>query len=166
MIKVRDVGLNWVEILNISRATQGLAPLESVTGRWIERLVKSQHSPLRFRQYYIEFDCPYWVAMHLRTHWVGVTAMDISATVIVSSRTDITKVARDPERIVTVFTVMNAQAVLNISKARLCTKASPETVKVWEDILAELYLLDPTVIDHCETSCSDCTEFKPCERSF
>lgn len=166
MITVRSVGLNWIEILNIARATQGKGPLEKVSGRWIERLIRSEHSPLRFRQHYIEFTCPYWVAMHPRTHWVGVSAHDISATVVESSRTDITHQERDPNREVRIYTIMNAQSVLNVSRSRLCTKTSPETREVWQGVLDVTYCVDPAVVDACEPTCHHCKEFDPCERSF
>ena len=167
MINVQLKGLTWLEILNIARATQGKGKsLKEPSTEWIAKIVKSEHSPIRFRQYYITATMPYWVAMHLRTHWVGVTAHELAGICITSSRTDITGMDRDPNRMVTMYTLMNVQAVLNISKARLCSKASPETVAVWADILTTIGLLDPEVAAACGPSCSDCKEFKPCERSY
>lgn len=156
-ISIKVVGVSWLECLNVARMTQGLPPVNTVSDRWIQKLVRSKHSPLRLRMYYIKFTAPYWVAMHLRTHHVG-----ISATIMQSSRTDITNQERDPNKLIECVMMLNAEALLNISAARTCVKASKETRQLWIDVIDVLQIVDPLLADACIPSCHDCKEFNPC----
>lgn len=52
--------------------------------------------------------------------------------------------------------VMNAEAIINISHKRLCSKASKETRKVWMQVCDELMHVDLALSDHCVPQCICC----------
>jgi len=159
-VHVRDTGLTWQQILDVSRMTQNKPPSKKpVSPDWIKKLIRSEHSPLRAKTFFIQTEMPYWVAMHFRTHHIGVTWF------ISSSRTDLTGKERDPNAIVKVACVINAVEVINISRARLCKKASQETREVWRKILYTIHEVEPMLIDACVPNClhlGRCVEFNPC----
>ena len=59
----------------------------------------------------------------------------------------------------------NAQAVMFISRRRLCGMASPETRAAWQLIVDEIAKVEPSVADCCVPECvyrGFCPEFKSC----
>lgn len=60
---------------------------------------------------------------------------------------------------------VNAEEIINISKARLCYKASKETREIWQQVLDLLEEVDPDLVKLCKRPCvwySFCREKKPC----
>lgn len=61
---------------------------------------------------------------------------------------------------------MNAEAIINMSKKRLCAKASKETREIWEQVIAELAKEDPDLALFCVKPCvfsgGICREHKGC----
>lgn len=49
--------------------------------------------------------------------------------------------------------LLNAEEIVNISRARLCSKASPHTRKVWSDVVKALKSVDPDLCKFCVPSC-------------
>ena len=139
----------WVEVRNVARATMGLKPLnEEPTITWKRRILLAEHSPIRLISYtWTWTDLPYWVAMHFRTHKVGVEHF------IRTQRTDRTGVERGGLRQdapVNYTMTANQQAIINISRKRLCMGVSPETRQAWGMVLL---LLPPVLAGVC---CPDC----------
>lgn len=61
--------------------------------------------------------------------------------------------------------LVNAEEIINISKARLCNKASLETRSIWREVLTELEKIDPDIVKLCQRPCvltGVCREIKPC----
>ncbi len=61
--------------------------------------------------------------------------------------------------------IINAQAIINISRQRLCSKASKETREAWQAVIAELNETDPILAKACVPSCvyrGLCPEFSTC----
>ena len=60
----------------------------------------------------------------------------------------------------------NAQAIINISRKRLCSCASVETREAWKQVLEAIKEVDPILVDKCVPECiyrGFCPEFmKPC----
>lgn len=164
MTTVKSIGLSWLEILNLARMTDNKPPLPDthiVSEDWIRKLIKSEHSPLRGRIYLVTMKVPYFVAMHFRTHHVGIDHF------ISTSRTDRTGESERPPQtaLVTYTAILNAQAILNTSRKRMCLKSSPETRKAWTDVVSELNKVDPLLAEECKPQClhlGRCTEFKSC----
>lgn len=62
--------------------------------------------------------------------------------------------------------LLNAEEIVNISKARLCAKASKETREIWEQVIAEIAKVDPDLAKFCVKPCvfsgGICREHKGC----
>lgn len=61
--------------------------------------------------------------------------------------------------------VINAEAIINMSKKRLCAKASSETREIWDKVVEEVRKCDPDLANHCVKPCvycGFCREAKPC----
>ena len=61
--------------------------------------------------------------------------------------------------------VADAQAIINISKVRLCNQAHVETKRAWLAALEEIVKIDPELYLACVPQCvyrGFCPEFKPC----
>lgn len=61
---------------------------------------------------------------------------------------------------------MNAEAIINMSRKRLCAKASTETREIWEQVIVELSKVDPDLALFCVKPCvfsgGICREHKCC----
>lgn len=61
--------------------------------------------------------------------------------------------------------VINADAIINMSHKRLCSKASRETREIWEQVVNEIRNIDPDLANHCVPQCvycGFCSEPKGC----
>ncbi len=61
--------------------------------------------------------------------------------------------------------VINAEAIINMSRKRLCAKASAETREIWEAVIEKVSECDPDLAKHCVkpcVHCGFCREAKPC----
>lgn len=129
-------------------------------------MILSEHSPLRELEFDIKmYGIPYWVSNHFVRH---VHAQPFVST----SRPDITgsKVSRHDMRqddLVNLQLSLNAQEIINISKLRLCNKASEETREVWYKVLDEVARIEPLLASACVPQCvyrGFCPEPKSCGR--
>ena len=60
---------------------------------------------------------------------------------------------------------LNAQEIINISRARLCNRAEKETRKIWNKVIEELRKIEPELANACVPNCfyrGFCPEFKSC----
>lgn len=61
---------------------------------------------------------------------------------------------------------MNAEAIINMSKKRLCAKASQETREIWQQVIAEIAKVDSDLAKFCVRPCvfsgGICREHKGC----
>lgn len=138
---------------------------KAATYEWKMNLIRSEHSPLRENVLRVVIDdVPRWVADQFVRHnigfqpYMGTWRPDRGAPV-----------PREEQRMtdLTVLKMtMNFQAVINVSKERLCIGCvSKETREIWETILEELFNDEPELVFHCVPSCVyrfGCKEFKPC----
>lgn len=61
--------------------------------------------------------------------------------------------------------IINAEAIINMSRKRLCAKASAETREIWGKVIEEVRKCDPDLANHCVKPCvycGFCREAKPC----
>lgn len=101
----------------------------------VRRMYNSQHSPIRTQRYLIELiEIPTFVSVHLVRHHVGIDHY------VKSNREDRANVNDTANRNTPVNHLMdlNAEALINIARKRLCFKASKETREVMEQIVLEL----------------------------
>lgn len=141
--------INWTEYVDvwpkvkraarttISREGEGTYP----TDAWKKTILLSEHSPIRK----IKFSWKWiglksWVSVHFVRHFQGILHW------VSTQRTDRTGVDRDnsPQNTpVDHECEANAQALINISRRRLCSQASPETRAAWKEVKAEVAKVDP-----------------------
>lgn len=156
----------WDIALNAARTTKHLPYLDKEPSDDFKRkMLLSEHSPIRCVQYsFIMRGVPYFVMVHLCRHKFGVEWF------VSTSRPDITgsNISRHEMRqddLVDVMCVCNAQALINISRKRLCNKASKETIQAWYDVVQAVRKVDPIVADFCKPNCvyrNECTEPDTC----
>ena len=92
------------------------------------------HSPMRAVVYRIRvYDIPYYVAMHYRTHHVGVQFW------ISSQRTKGSRGEIPQGSLVDMIFDINANGLIDMAIARMCGKAAEETREVMEAIAREFY---------------------------
>lgn len=61
--------------------------------------------------------------------------------------------------------IINAEAIITMSKKRLCAKASAETREIWGKVIDEVRKCDPDLANHCVKTCvycGFCREAKTC----
>jgi hypothetical protein len=108
------------------------APMDA---KMLERYILAEHSPLRV--FFLKIDMvgipAYSVSVHFSRHKVGVEHF------VTTHRPDRTGMERQITDIADHRMVLNYQALVNIARRRLCSKAAPETVAVMEAIKREFY---------------------------
>lgn len=156
---------SWAEVLNAARFTQRkpMADKEpSDKFKW--NIIKAEHSPLRALMFTIDFyDIPYYASVHLCRHvhaqpFVSTSRPDIDGTM--KPREEQKK--SDP---VNMRLLLNAQEIINISRARLCMRAEATTWRLWKQAMEELYAIEPLLFDVCVPNCvyrGFCPEIKSC----
>lgn len=155
----------WFRAYRMALATEGKKPCKWPTNSWIAKLLIAEHSPIRVKEYDITIDgCRTWVFGHLVRHWLGFIPF------IHSQREDRRKldVPRDelPQGSLNDGDfAANAQALMAISRQRLCGKASPETREAWSAVKEAIREIDPVMADKMVPKCvyqQRCPELKCC----
>jgi len=158
---------NWEEVLDSARNTANKEPLgKEPSKKFKKEILKSEHSPIRNLVFtFVWEDLPYFVSVHLSRHKIGIEHF------VSTSRTDRTGIDRNTlpqNHPVTHRIKVDAQALINISKVRLCAKASMETQMAWNMLLDCIKDIEPELYAMCVPSCiyrGHCTEPKSCGRT-
>lgn len=157
---------SWERVLNACRMTVNKKYLaKEPSDEFKKALIRSEHSPLRMLEYDITIhDVPYWVHAELCRHHIGVEKF------VTTSRPDRVPGGKSrhelpQDALVSMTLSMNAQAIINVSKLRLCCQAAPETRRVWVSVIDKLYEVEPILANACVPSCvyrGHCPEITPC----
>lgn len=128
----------WQDIKNATMNTIGKSKGAYPDSEWKLKLIRSEHSPIRKMKISWRWkDLPYWVSVHFVRHKTGIEHF------VSTQRTDRTNIDRNelPQgSFVSHECEANAQALIFISRKRLCSCASPETRQAWQlvkDAVAE-----------------------------
>jgi hypothetical protein len=154
----------WREVANSANTTinRGEGTKEP-TSSWKRRMLLAEHSPIRqllFKWKWLEI--PYFVSVHFVRHKFGIEHW------VRTSRSDRTGINRNelPQgNPVEHECEANAQAIINISRKRLCFQASAETRNTWIKTLIELGNKEPELLNVTVPDCiyrGYCYEFKSC----
>jgi hypothetical protein len=154
----------WREIADSGNTTVHREPgTRTPSSAWKRRLLMSEHSMIRQLIVKIKWhDLKSWVSVHFVRHKFGIEHW------VRTQRTDRTGLNRDeiPQGALVEHEIeANAQAVINISRKRLCGCASPETRAAWEAALHTLRDAEPELYAVCVPDCvyrGHCYEFKSC----
>lgn len=165
VIKLEQV-TTWNRVLNAARKTVGKVPLKKEpSDKWKAKMLLSEHSPIRLLEYDFSWaDIKQWVTVHLVRHHEGCEKF------VHSQREDRRElgIPRDdlPQGSLNDMDMTcNAQALINISRKRLCSCASFETREAWKQVIEELRKVDPILAGKCVPEClyrGFCPEFDRC----
>lgn len=165
-IEVREREESWQLCKEAALFTQNLKPkTPTPTTEWKHRMIKAEHSPLYLVEYVIKiYNIPYCIAMHFKTHSVGVVQFAVSQrpdrNEAVKSRHDVPQDAP-----VNLMMVANGEAIINISRKRLCKKADPTTSSIWTSVVSKIMEIEPAFRGLLVSNClyrGGCPEMQPC----
>lgn len=159
-----EVKGTWREVANAARTTIGKkAGDKEPTGSWKKRMLLAEHSPIRKLLISWKWlNIPYWVSVHFVRHKFGIEHW------VRTQRTDRTKTNRNTlpqDNPVEHEVEANVQAIINISRKRLCRQASPETRAAWWMAIARLGYTEPEIAQACVPDCiyrGWCYEYESC----
>lgn len=144
----------WQRALNAARRTVGKAPLgKEPSDEWKHRMLLAEHSPIRLVEYDISFaGIRQWVTVHLVRHFMGfipfVHSQREDRRKLDCSRDDLPQGALND-----MDCTVNAQALINVSRRRLCACASKETREAWQAVKDEMRKVDPVMARHMVRNC-------------
>lgn len=154
----------WSKVKRAARTTismegEGAYPSDS----WKKTILLAEHSPIRKIRFSWKWqNLKSWVSVHFVRHKFGIEHW------VTTQRSDRTGVDRDesPQSAkVSHECEANAQALIFISRRRLCTQASKETREAWLAVKAEVEKHDPVLASIMVPECiyrGFCPEFKSC----
>ena len=158
-IKRLEQVTSWKRVLNAARRTIGKQPLDKEpSNSWKAKILLAEHSPIRLLEYdWTWGDIMQWVTTHLVRHHEGVEKFvhsqrgdrrAIFEEYGVESRNDLPQGALNDMDM-----SANAQALINISRKRLCSCASKETRDAWKQVKAEIGKVDPILASKMVPEC-------------
>ena len=160
VIKYQD---NWQAVKDAAMNTIGKESGKYPDPKWKREILLAEHSPIRLIELTIRMrGIPYWVSVHLVRHKFGIEHF------VSTQRTDRTGIDRNelPQNALVDHTIrVNAQALITISRKRLCSKAAPETVAVWKAVRQAVKEVEPELASVMVPECvyrGFCPEMKSC----
>ncbi len=163
-IETIEIKSTWREVADAARTTVNMDKgTKEPSSVWKKKILLSEHSPIR--QLIIKWkwvDLRYWVSVHFVRHKVGIEHF------VGTQRTDRTgedREIKNQSAPVTHECIANAQAVINISRKRLCNGASKESRQAWAAVLQSLQEKEPELFSVCVPECvyrGFCPEMKSC----
>jgi len=154
----------WREVANSANTTIHFeAGEKEPSSKWKRRMLLCEHSPIR--QYTVKFkwyDIKSWVSVHFVRHKIGIEHW------VRTQRSDRTNVDRDDlpqDNLIEHEFEANVQALISISRKRLCFLASKETREAWNLVLETIKEAEPEIYDACVPDCvyrGWCYEYKSC----
>ena len=163
-VKLLKIVGTWRDIANSARTTIGQEAGEGEpSSEWKRRMLLCEHSPIR--KLHISwkwFALKYWVSVHFVRHKFGIEHW------VRTQRTDRTGNDRnviEQGALVQHEIEANPQAIINISRKRLCMQASPETRDAWKKALMLLEYDEPELFKVCVPDCvyrGWCYEYNSC----
>lgn len=135
--KIKKIQIDWREIKNQCRHTSNKEDTDTpATREFIKKILISEHSPIRLGRVKWSWDgIKSWVSVHFARHWLGWDKW------VSTQRTDRTGINRDECRqdaLVNMDVEANPQALINVSRYRLCRQSADETRKEMEGLKIEI----------------------------
>lgn len=150
---------SWKRVLNAARRTIGKEPLDKEpSNSWKAKILLAEHSPIRLLEYEWTWkNIQQWVTTHLVRHHEGCEKFvhsqrgdrrAILEEYNVNSRDELPQGALNDMDM-----AANAQALINISRKRLCSCASRETREAWQQVKAKIAEQDPILASKMVPEC-------------
>jgi len=154
---------NWQDVKNSTMNTIGKDSGKYPDSEWKLRLIRSEHSPIRRLKFYWVWEIPYWVSVHMVRHKIGIEHW------VATQRTDRTGINRNdlPQGVLVSHACeADGQALINISRKRLCNQAAKETREAWQLVKDEVTKVEPemgkSMVKECVYRCGYCPEMFSC----
>ena len=142
---------NWQDVKNATMTTIGKTTGKYPDSTWKLKLLRSEHSPIRKLKFSWRWkDLPYWVSVHLVRHKYGIEHF------VKTQRSDRTGADRNalPQGALVIHECeANAQALISISRKRLCACASPETRQAWQLVKEKVRECEPELAECMVKEC-------------
>lgn len=165
-VEIKNYMDNWMNVKETTLTTISKDKGKYPSSSWKTKLLRCEHSPIRNIIITGKFyDLPYWVSTHFVRHSIGCTWF------VETQRTDRTGEDRNEKSqnaLVNMSFTLNAQAIINISRKRLCCCASRETRDAWRSFLFQLKDVEPELYNLCVPECqyrNYCPEMFLCDYS-
>lgn len=162
---VKTIG-DWSDVLDDCNTTVNKEDTnnKNVSSSFKHRLLMSEHSPIRDVSIkWMWESLMSWVSVHIVRHGNGIDHF------VSTQRTDRTSVNRDAltqDSPVNHKCTANQQAMINVSRKRLCHQASLETRQAWQLVLDTIKEDHPELVKVCVKECvyrnGLCPEIKTC----
>lgn len=132
----------------------------------LKSMYRAEHSPIRCRMFWVELrGIPTFVSTHLVRHKHGVEHFVQSMRDDLYLKDQEVEVTRDTP--VNHGMLINAQALIQISRKRLCLKSHKKTVAVWSKLRKAIGDHDPDLASFMAPECvyrnGLCPELRMCE---
>lgn len=164
MIRWSEYENVWAKVKRSARTTiskdgSGVYPSDA----WKKQILLAEHSPIRRIRFSWRWEnLKSWVSVHFVRHKVGIEHW------VSTQRTDRTGIDRDakPQDAPVIHECeADAQALINISRKRLCSQAAKETREAWQEVKNEVEQKDRVLASVMVRECvyrGFCPEFKSC----
>lgn len=155
---------DWIRVVNAARRTVGKKPIyHEPSNAFKRKILLAEHSPIRLLEYDFTWeDIRMWVTTHLVRHHEGCEKFVHTQRVDRNEALKFLKRDDLPQGLLNDMDMTcNAQSFMNISRVRLCAKASRETREAWKLVLEYLREVDPILAEKCVPNClyrGFCTE--------
>lgn len=152
---------NWQEVKDSCMATINKETGKYPDRKWKKNILLCEHSPIRrMRVYWKWTDLKYWVSNHFVRHKIGIEHW------VGTQRTNGNERENAPQGAPVVHSCeADAQALINISRKRLCNKAAYETRMAWEAVRYEIEKKEPELAECMVKECiyrGFCPEIHSC----
>lgn len=147
-VKVVKFDVDWTEIKNACRKTISMSDSKvEPSSEWKRKLLLAEHSPLRHSLITLDItDVPFYVMGHLVRHHNGVTPYVGTSR---EDRTGVDRSKRSQTDLVSMRLDLNVQALINISRKRLCSQADRQTQILWLEVVKAIADYDPDIAWAC-----------------
>ena len=163
-VKLFPTKTTWRDVADAARTTIHKEAGEGEpSSKWKKTILLAEHSPIRKLMFNWKwYNLPYWVSVHFVRHKYGIEHFVSTQR---SDRTGEDRTSKTQDAPVCHECFANAQAIMFISRRRLCNQASPETRNAWKLVVDELSKTQPELASCCVPECvyrGFCPEFKGC----
>jgi len=150
-MKIRNIG-TWLDVKEATLNTVGKkAVTDGVSTKLKYQLLYSEHSPIRNLAFRWTWeDLKYWVSVHISRHKFGIEHF------VRTQRTDRTgedRNSKPQDSPVDHMCSANAQALITISRKRLCMMSTPETYRAWKEVIESVRETEPELAAVCVVDC-------------
>lgn len=128
---------DWTEILDSARHTVSKKELnKEPSSQWKRRILLAEHSPIRAIWIVAKWEgLKSWISVHFVRHWLGIVHY---VTTQRDDRTGHDRNISPQDAPVNHKFEVNQQAIINISRRRLCFQAHKETMRAWNQFLRSI----------------------------